>query len=108
MVPIDDHHLLAVEMIGAAACEAGRALIRGDWRVPSLPPRLSARQRECLILAGKGKTDWEIATILALSEETVTKYLNAARTRYGVDRRIQLAMRAIWDGQISLAELIRP
>jgi LuxR family transcriptional regulator, quorum-sensing system regulator CciR len=108
LVAVDDERLLAIELVGAAACEAGRALIRLHRHIPDAPPRLSSRQRDCLILAGKGKTDWEIATILDLSEETVTKYLNAARVRYGVSRRIQLALRAVWDGQISLAELIRP
>jgi len=53
----------------------------------------------------QGKTDWEIGTILGLSEETVTKYLNAARSRYGVVRRTQLAIAALCDGTLGIEEV---
>jgi LuxR family quorum-sensing system transcriptional regulator CciR len=67
--------------------------------------RLTSRQRECVVLMAQGKTDWEIGRILGLSEESVTKYLNAARRRFGVARRTQLALAALASGELILAEI---
>lgn len=40
---------------------------------------LSPRERECLLWAAEGKTAWETAVILGLSEHTVRCYLESAR-----------------------------
>lgn len=95
--------LLALGLVGPAAFEAARRIASGTGEGER--PRLSRRQRECLLLAAQGKTDWEIGAILGLSEETVTHYLNAARDRYGVSRRVQLAIGALQAGEISFAEV---
>ena len=58
------------------------------------------------VLMAQGKTDWEIGTILGLSEETVTKYLKSARVRFGVARRTQLAIAAVCHGYIGLDEIV--
>lgn len=63
-------------------------------------PRLTPRQRECTELMMLGKTDWEIGRILGISEDTVTKYLDAARQRYGVMRRTQLAVAGLLEEEI--------
>ena len=47
---------------------------------------------------------WEISRILGLSEETVARHIDLARARYGVTKRLQLAVHAIFDGQISFLE----
>ena len=96
--------LLAAELIGVYAFEAARRIRR---LVPETePPRLTERQRECLIWAARGKTDGEIATILGIGEETVTKHMNAARECYDVVRRQQLIVAALFDGQISFLETL--
>lgn len=41
--------------------------------------KLSPRERECLLWAAEGKTAWETAIILGLSEHTVRCYLESAR-----------------------------
>jgi LuxR family quorum-sensing system transcriptional regulator CciR len=96
-------HLGMVQLVGAFAFQAARALNLLD-----APPRveLTSRQLDCILLVGRGKSDWEIAQILGIKEDTVTEYLNAARARYGVARRIQLVMRAVHDGHIALSDLI--
>ncbi len=97
---------LLAELIGAFAFEAARRLAP-TFAVPSQgPPRLTSRQHDCLLLAIQGKTDWEISRILGLSEETVTEHLDLARQRYGVAKRLPLAVRAIYDGQISFIEAL--
>jgi LuxR family quorum-sensing system transcriptional regulator CciR len=69
-------------------------------------PHLSRRQEQCVALMAQGKTDWEIGVILGLSEETITQYLKAARARFGVSRRTQLAIAAVCHGLIGLDEVI--
>lgn len=98
------HGLLAAQLVGLFAFEAARRISNGG-RVLSALPRLSRRQRECLILAGQGKSDGVIAQLLGLSENTVTNYLAAARARYGVATRVQLTACALFDGEISFIEL---
>jgi LuxR family quorum-sensing system transcriptional regulator CciR len=93
-------------IIGAFAFAAARRIRRATSTAPP-SPRLTPRQRECLVLVANGKTDWEISRILGLSEETVTKYLNAARRRYDVATRAQLVSAALYDGQIGFLDLQR-
>lgn len=47
------------------------------------PPTLSPRERECLLWIAEGKTYWECAVILGLSEHTVRCYLESARHKLG-------------------------
>lgn len=93
--------LASAQLLGQAAFEAARAAL--GRRRPG--PRLSPRQRECVALLAAGLTDRGIARRLALSEETVTKYLNAARRRYGLGRRAQLVAAALRDGEIGFDDI---
>jgi LuxR family quorum-sensing system transcriptional regulator CciR len=94
------------QLIGTFGFQAARRLHKLDAPEFRTSPRLTARQRDCLVWAIKGKTDWEIAQILGLKKETVSEYLEAARERYGVTKRISLAIRAIFDGQVSFIEAL--
>jgi LuxR family quorum-sensing system transcriptional regulator CciR len=93
------------QLAGAFGFEAARRL-RRDARGSAGPVPLTPRQVECLLLIARGKTDWEIGAILGLAEDTVGKYVNAARDRYGVSRRSQLVVRALYDGHFSLSEAV--
>lgn len=95
-------------MVGRLAFEACRQLIVNDSGSPKTERvELTPRQRDCLILAAQGKTDWEIGRILGISEETASLHLKTARERYGVTKRMSLAIRALYDGHISFAEVIQ-
>jgi LuxR family transcriptional regulator, quorum-sensing system regulator CciR len=99
-------NVMAAQLIGAFAFQSARrsaGLIRLD-EVSTKP--LTPRQRDCLIWAMRGKTDSEIAQILGLSAETVTQHMTMARDRYGVAKRMQLAIRAIYLGDISFEEAL--
>jgi LuxR family quorum-sensing system transcriptional regulator CciR len=99
--------LLLAELVGNFAFEAARRLGRTDsGNTPSGPPRLTPRQHDCLLLVIHGKTDKEIGRVLGISEETVTEYIDLLRRRYGVSKRLPLAIRAIYDGQISFIEAL--
>ncbi len=95
------------QLIAALAFQKTHDLMRRRNRA-QLPAavRLSTRQLECIELAAKGKTDWEIAQILAISPETVKKYMETARRKYGVRKRIQLVLRTIYDGQLTIRDVI--
>ncbi len=97
--------LMLAQVVGAFAFQAARRIANGGALTTRRRPTLNRRQLECTILAGRGKSDWEIAAILKLSPVTITHYLAEARARYDVVTRQQLVICALLDGQISLAEL---
>jgi DNA-binding CsgD family transcriptional regulator len=96
---------LVGQLVGAFAFEAARRIANGHAGEMPLRPVLSRRQRQCTVLAGQGKKDLAIAHALDVSYRTVVNHLDAARKRYRVPTREQLIIRAVLDGDISLAEL---
>jgi DNA-binding CsgD family transcriptional regulator len=68
---------------------------------------LSPRERECLELVARGKSDWAIGRILRISQHTVHRHIESAKRRLGVSTRIQAIVYALYDRQISLVELAR-
>lgn len=99
---------IAPSTLLAADIIAQRAFLAASTILGTLShrPHLSPRERECVVLMAQGKTDWEIARILGLSEETVTRYLKTARQRFGVTRRTQLALAAMNAGLIEMRDCI--
>lgn len=103
---LPEEYLPLVQIVGAFAFEAARKL----WRVRSAPAAgrpLTDRQRDCVVWAARGKSDWEIARILGISHQTVIQHLKQARERYGVSKRTMLAVSALFDGTISFADALR-
>ena len=68
--------------------------------------KLSPRQRDCLRLAARGKSDWVASQILGLQPDTVHKYMEQAKARYNVSTRTELVVRALYDGEIHFSDLI--
>lgn len=94
------------QLVGALAFEGARRLT-GIRRLEAARPRLTDRQRDCLYWAARGKSDYEIAIILGLSHETVIQHLKQARGRYGVARRTQLTVHALFDGALTFVDVLR-
>jgi LuxR family quorum-sensing system transcriptional regulator CciR len=105
--PIREDELPAAQLVGAFAFEAARRL----WRVRSPDagpqPRLTDRQRECILWVARGKSDWEISRILGIQHETVVRHLKQARERYGVAKRTMLAVQALFEGSISFTDILK-
>jgi LuxR family quorum-sensing system transcriptional regulator CciR len=103
---LSEESLPMAQLAGTFAFEAARRIRR--MRQPPLapPPRLTDRQRDCVVWAARGKSDWEIARILGLSPDTVAEYLKRARERYGVGKRSLLAIQALYDGTICFADIL--
>lgn len=60
------------------------------------PAPVTAREQDCLLWAGEGKTDWEISVILGISRSTVTKHIASAREKLGAVNKthaVAMAMR---------------
>jgi LuxR family transcriptional regulator, quorum-sensing system regulator CciR len=99
--------LMMAQLVGSYAFQAGRTILKYSRTNCASKTKLTPRQIECIALAGKGKSDWEIAKILGIAESTVKDYIDDARGRYGVSKRIQLVIRAVYDGHLPLADLLR-
>lgn len=103
-MPIE-RYLSIAQLVGAFSFQAARRLVSGNaLRLPRTT-KITPRQRECILLAGQGKSNWEIAAILGLSRVTVDRYFDDARRRYDVTSRTQLVIGALLDGEVSLLEL---
>ena len=64
------------------------------------PVSLSEREAVCLTWMARGKTNWEIAGILALSEKTIQTYLENSKRKLGVYSKTQAVVKAIMRGLI--------
>lgn len=74
-----------------------------DWRVMRDPlGGLTERERECLRWAAAGKTDWEIATILRISENTANRHVTSATRKLGCVNRTHAVATAIARREIIL------
>lgn len=66
---------------------------------------MSARERECLIWSASGKTIDDIATILAISPETVRVYMKRIQTKLEVSNKTHAVAKALAMGLINVSEL---
>ena len=107
---LPEENLAMAQLVGSFAFQAARTLLlkaRSKTAAAPAPAPLTNRQLECVLLVGKGKSDWEIGRILGISEETVKHHLKAAREHYDVPRRVQVVMRAVYEGQIAITDLLK-
>ena len=74
--------LPAMQYLACFAFESARRL--APKPATDAPPRLTQRQLECVVLVAKGKSNWVVGELLGISPQTVHKYLENAKRRYGV------------------------
>ena len=102
-----EEDLPIAQLVGAFAFEAARRLWRVRAPEPETLPKLTERQRECILWVARGKSDWEISRILGIEHETVVRHLKQARERYGVGKRTMLAVQALFEGSISFTDVFK-
>lgn len=88
-----DIHALAAQF--HAAMLDGKSASGAEERIA-----LTERERETLAWAAAGKSYWEIATILGISERTVRFFMTNARRKLDVVSNAQAVAKAIWEGII--------
>lgn len=103
LVPRD--HSAALQTVATFGFEAARRLV-GEHQPLVMAAPLTDRQRECIILAARGKSDSVIAQLLELSPKTVNAYIEAAKKRYGVATRGQLIVRALYASDITFLDTL--
>ncbi len=97
-------YLGVAQMVGIFGFQAARRLVGPG--VPLSPRlRLHPRPRDCVILAGRGLSNKEIARALALTPRTVDGYLTEARQLFDAHDRTDLVIGALLAGEIGLHEL---
>lgn len=102
-----DEIVMMAQSLGTAAFASARRIwtMRGILsRLPYLP--LTPRQREILYWIALGKTDKEIAIIMDMRDETVTKHATQACERCGVNKRSLLVSRALCDGTLTFPQIL--
>ncbi len=80
--------------------EAVQRIVLSKGPIPLKKINLTEREKECLLWAAEGKTGWEIANIIRISERTVTFHLQNAVQKLGVVNRQQAISRALSMGLI--------
>lgn len=99
-------HVGAIQLIGIFGFQHARRLARGDPPVGPRP-RLNPRPRDCVILAGRGLSNKEIARALSLTPRTVDGYMTESRLLFETHDRTELVISAVLAGEVGLHELNR-
>ena len=81
--------------------EAVQKLSTEETTNPTLRKLLTHREKQCLLWAAVGKTSWEIAQILNISERTTVFHFTNAASKLGAVNRRQAVVRAIALGFIN-------
>lgn len=97
----------AAQMIGIFAFQRASQLLGRPKVLPVMPARLHPRPRDCVILAGRGLSNKEIARALSLTPRTVDGYLTEARRLFVAHDRTELVVSAVLAGEVDLHELRR-
>lgn len=99
-------HSAALQTIATFGFEAARRLSRERDLILVRETPLTDRQRECLVLCARGKSDTVIGQLLGLSPKTVNFYMEGAKRRYGVATRGQLIARALYASEITYHDVV--
>lgn len=98
----------ALQTIASFGFEAARRLVSVRDALIGERTELTDRQRECLILSARGKSDSVIGQLLGLSPKTVNMYIESAKKRYGVATRAQLIVSALYASEITFLDIAEP
>jgi len=97
-VELSSTQAMHMAVIGMMAFE--RASEYFSEMVPELGMQLSDRERAVLTLVARGKTNWEIGTVLSISEYSVRDYLKALSVKLRTSNRAHSVARAMQLGLI--------
>jgi DNA-binding CsgD family transcriptional regulator len=97
----------AVMSIGIFAFDAARKLLSRGRRAPAAGrPRLTPRERDCILHAGRGLNDAQTSELLGIPEAAVSRHIEDARRKYGAATAMELIVRALYRAELTFADLI--
>ena len=101
----------AAHYVGCFAFEAARRVTPGVARYrpvaeTTASQTLTQRQFDCLVLVAQGKSDWDIGRLLGISDQTVHKHIEESKRRFGVPTRMQLVVRALFNGHLTFGDVL--
>lgn len=97
----------AFQSLATFGFETARQLVRSETDLPISHAPLTTRQLDCLLLAARGKSDTDIGQLLGISPATVNEHIEAAKRRYCVATRQQAIILALYNSQLTFAEILR-
>jgi LuxR family quorum-sensing system transcriptional regulator CciR len=103
--PLPHESLPAAQYLGCFAFETARRMAQAQ--IQDLPPRLTQRQFDCIVLVAQGKSDGDAAQLLGISPQTVHQHIEDAKRRYGVASRVQLVVRTLFDSQLTFGDIVK-
>ena len=106
-VAMDGERIALAQLLGSFAFQAARKLWRMRCPVAQPLPLVTERQRDCIVWAARGKTNWEIGRILGVERDTVRAHLDNARERLDAPNRTSLVVTALYAGIISLTDVMK-
>jgi DNA-binding CsgD family transcriptional regulator len=83
----------SLQVASHAAVERVDAL--KNQTVPVSAPTLSARETQCLTYIASGHEDEQISQLLGISPRTVRFHVDSAKTKLGVNSRVQAVTKAL-------------
>jgi LuxR family quorum-sensing system transcriptional regulator CciR len=104
---IAERNVSMLQTVASFGFEAARVLSRDVERPVVLNAPLTDRQRDCVLLSAKGKSDSTIAQLLGLRPRTVNEHMEGAKRRFCVATRQQLIVRALYASQITFSEVLQ-
>jgi DNA-binding CsgD family transcriptional regulator len=97
-----DLHLLGLHFHALSVAAYDREEIDKQLTAGSDTPEISIRECECLLWTARGKSAWETALVLGISERTVNFHVENARRKLNAQTKTQAVVQAI------MQNLIRP
>jgi DNA-binding CsgD family transcriptional regulator len=81
-----------------------RRTYMSDQPAPNALPSLSEREQQCLGWIARGKSSWETAQIMAISERTVNFHIENVKRKFDVRSRLQLVYNAALLGLVGVPD----
>ncbi len=92
----------AMHLVSLYAHAKAASLLQIDAGMPTDHRLLSRREREALTWIAAGKTSWEAARIMGITERTVNKFVIDAARKLNATTRTHAVVNAIFAGEIEI------
>jgi DNA-binding NarL/FixJ family response regulator len=98
--------LRAIEIVASQGVYLDKEVAAAVEEPGFTPESLSPREREVLLLAGRGESSKEIASKLYISERTVQTHLASIYDKLGARNKTEALLLALKYGVVTLEELL--